>query len=262
MSLDDAWHTGGNVTPAELMTFRERRLVGVLVSMADTLVSDFDVVDLFHDLVVSGTDLLDVAAAGLLLADEDGSLQVAAASSEAAHLVELLELQNEGGPGSEAFLSVEPVHSGPLTEAQAEEKWPTFAKAAQASGFKTATAVPMRLRRQVLGALTLFREEASGLSAEDLVIAQALADLATIAILQDRSAIDDRTVIHQLQTALDTRIVIEQAKGVVAQETGLGMDEAFARIRAYARDNNQRLRTVAQQIASGDLDVGHLHAGS
>lgn len=235
--------------------------MAVLVSMADTLVSDFDVADLFHELVVSCTGLLDVEQAGLLLTEENGTLGVAAASSEAAHIMELLNLENEGGPGLQAFRTGRPVMSGPLDGAEAEERWPTFAKAAHAAGFNEVVAVPMRLRDQVLGALCLFRTEAGDLSEQDLTVAKALADLATIAILQDRSTMDDRTVIRQLQTALDTRVVIEQAKGIVAQETGLEMDEAFDRIRTYARENNERLQVVASMIASGELRIHLLDSG-
>jgi GAF domain-containing protein len=228
-------------------------LVAALISMADTLVSDFDVADLFHGLVVSCTDLLDVAQAGLLLTDGNGVLGVAAASSEATHVVELLELENDGGPCLEAFRTGRPVHSGSLAGSGAQQRWPVFAEVALSAGFRAVTAIPMRLRHQVLGALDLFLTDAEDLTSEDLTVAQALADLATIAILQDRTTIDDRTVISQLRIALETRVVIEQAKGIVAQETDLAMDDAFARIRQYARNNNERLRDVSAAIVSGDL---------
>lgn len=243
------------------MTFREGRLVRVLVSMADTLVSDFDPVDLFYELVVSCTDLLDVAQAGLLLTDGNRELRVVAASSEATGVVELLELENEGGPGAEAFRTGRPVRSGELAGSQAHHRWPEFGEAALAAGFRAVTAVPMRLRGDVLGALDLFLTEAVDLTDEDLTVAQALADLATIAILQDRSTIDDRTLISQLRTALETRVVIEQAKGIVAHGTGMTMDEAFGRIRDHARSNNQRLRDISAAIVAGDLTPPHLTTG-
>lgn len=235
--------------------------MAVLVSMADTLVSDFDVADLFHELVASCTDLLDVTQAGLLLTDGNGALGVAAASHEAAHVLELLELENEGGPGEEAFRTGQPVKSGPLGGAEAQGKWPSFGKAAHTAGFNEVVAVPMRLRNQVLGALNLFLTKADAFSDRDLTVAKALADLATIAIIQDRSATDDRTLILQLETALDTRVVIEQAKGIIAQDAGLEMDEAFSRIRGYARKSNQRLRSVAARIVSGDMTATDLLAG-
>lgn len=240
------------------MVFREGRLVAVLVSMADTLVSDFDVADLFHELVVSCPDLLEVTEAGLLLTDGNGALGVAAASNEAAHVLELLELENKGGPGKEAFRTGRPIRSGPLDGAEAQERWPAFGKAAHAAGFNEVAAVPMRLRDQVLGALNLFLTEADAISDQDLTVAKALADLATIAIIQDRSTTDDRTLILQLETALDTRVVIEQAKGIIAQNLGLEMDEAFSRIRGYARDSNQRLRSVAARIVSADMTAADL----
>lgn len=231
------------------------------MSMADTLVSDFDVAHLFHELVVSCTEVLEAAQAALLLTDGEGELRVMATSNEDAHLVELLELENEGGPGMMAFRTGRPVSSGPLGDPDAQESWPEFAQAAQAAGFQGVVAVPMRLRDQVLGALSLFLTQAE-LSDEDLTVAKALADLATIAIIQDRSTTDDRTLISQLQTALDTRVVIEQAKGIIVQDAGLTMEEGFSRIRSYARANNERLRTVAAMIVSGDLTAADLGAGS
>ena len=235
-------------------------MVRVLVSMADTLVSDFDAVDLFYDLVMSCTDLLDVAQAGLLLTDGNGELRVVAASSEATGVLELLELENPGGgPGKEAFRTGRPVRTGELAGSQARHRWPGFEEAALSAGFRAVTAVPMRLRGQVLGALNLFLTEAVDLTDEDLVVAQALADLATIAILQDRLTIDDRTLISQLRTALETRVVIEQAKGIVAHDSGLTMDEAFGRIRNHARNSNERLRDIAAAIVSGDLTSRHLN---
>lgn len=243
------------------MTFREGRLVRVLVNMADTLVSDFDVVDLFYELVRSCTDLLDVAQAGLLLTDGNGELRVVAASSEATGVVELLELENQGGPGMEAFRTGRPVRSGELAGSEAQHRWTEFGDAALSAGFLAVTAVPMRLRNQVLGALNMFMTDRVDLTDEDLTVAQALADLATIAVLQDRSTIDDRTLLSQLRTALETRVVIEQAKGIVAQETGLTMDETFRRIRNHARNKNERLRDVSAAIVSGDLEPLQLTSG-
>ncbi|HUG07349.1 MAG TPA: GAF and ANTAR domain-containing protein [Acidimicrobiia bacterium] len=240
------------------MTFREGRLVRVLVSMADTLVLDFDPIDLFYELVGSCTDLLDVAQAGLLLTDGNGELRVVAASSEATAVVELLELDNQGGPGMEAFRTGRPVRSGDLAGSKARHRWTEFGEAARGAGFRAVTAVPMRLRDQVLGALNLFSTEAVDLTDEDLTVAQAMADLATIAILQDRGTIDDRTLISQLRAALETRVVIEQAKGVVAHGAEVTMDEAFRRIRNHARSNNERLRDVTAAIVSGDLTLPHL----
>lgn len=236
-------------------------MVRVLVSMADTLVSDFDPIDLFYELVVSCTDLLDVAQAGLLLTDGNGELRVVAASSEATGVVELLELDNQGGPGMEAFRTGRSVRSGDLAGPQARHRWPDFGEAALSAGFRAATAVPMRLRGQVVGALNLFSTEAVDLTDEDLTVAQAMADLATIAILQDRATIDDRTLITQLRTALETRVALEQAKGVVAHVTGLTMDEAFNLIRTHARNNNERLRDISIAIVSGDLAPLHLMPG-
>lgn len=238
------------------MTFREDRLFQLLVRLADTLVSDFDVADLLADLVTGCKELLDVDQVGLLLTDGSGVLRVAAASSEATHVVELLELENDGGPGNEAFRTGSTV-GGELSDG-ALQRWPEFGRAAIEAGFRYVIGIPMRLRQETLGAVNLFTSNTGGLTDHDLTVARALADLATIAILQDRSSINDRALIAQLQTALESRVVIEQAKGIVAQEADLDMDSAFARLRTHARNHNERLRDVAARVVSGDLPPGKL----
>lgn len=235
------------------MATREDRLLRVLVGIADTLASDFDALDLFYELVTSCVDLLEVSQAGLLLTDADGMLRVVATSSEATGMVELLGIDNQGGPGLEAFRTRSQVTSGDLAGDEAQQRWPLFAGAAISSGFRAVVAVPMRLRDQGLGALDLFLTDTVELRDEDRIVAQALADLATIAILQDRAVIDDRTLITQLRTALETRVVIEQAKGIVAHEADVSMDEAFGRIRDHARRNNERLCDVTAALVSGEL---------
>ena len=227
-------------------------MVATMVRLVDTLVSGFDVLDLVHDLLDASKELLDVAEAGLLLIDERGALRVAATSSETTRTVGLLELEQKSGPGSEAFHSATVVATGPLTDSTTEGRWPDFVAAARAAGFRAAVAIPMRLRGDVLGALDLLLSDRDDLPEAELAIAQALADVSTIAILQDRLAVDDRTVISQLRTALDTRVRIEQAKGVIARD-GMTMDEAFGRIRSYARNNNKRLADVASAIVAGEL---------
>ncbi len=232
----------------------ERPLVKALASFADTLVSDFDISELFYRLVDSCTQLAEADEAGLLLVDKEGRLGIAAATSESTHLVELLQLQSSEGPCLDAFRSGEPVRTGPLTSAQAKEKWPKFAPMASSAGIDSVVAVPMRLRDVVLGTLNLFRVGPGDATDRDVTSAQILADLTTIAIIQDRAVEDARTVIGQLQTALDTRVSIEQAKGIVAARNDLDMTTAFERIRSYARSSNSRLSEVSARIISGELD--------
>lgn len=230
-----------------------------MVSLADTMVADFDVVDLFYRLVDAATNLLDVDAAGLLLADNQGQLQVMAVTNQEAAFVEMVQLQREEGPCFDAYHTGEVVWAS-LTEPDEQRRWPTFSSAALEAGFAGVLAMPMRLRASVVGALNLFRSEPGELEESDLIAAKALTDLATIAILQSRITEDSETVIAQLQGALDSRVVIEQAKGIISEKAQISMDQAFARLRRHARDNNKRLRDVAEEIVSGSFDPERLPA--
>jgi len=236
------------------MTSREHRVTSTLVHLADTLVAGYDDVEMFYNLVEGCTEVLPIDHAGLLVSDPIGDLHVVAATSEATHLIELLQIQNEEGPCLDAFHSGQLVESGPIAGPEAQARWPQLTEAAGDAGFGSITALPMRLRDRILGALNLFRVASEPLSPEDLAVAQAFANIATISILQARATHDAREVIDQLQSALDTRVVIEQAKGYIAQHSHLTMDEAFGRIRVYARSHNLLLRDVANDIVARALD--------
>lgn len=242
----------------KLMPTRESLVAETLVNLADTLVAGYDVTEMFYYLVESCTEVLSIGHAGLLLVDTAGDLQVVAATSEVAHLIELLQIQNQEGPCLDAFRTGEPVESGPLDAPAAIERWPILSEAAHQAGFGAITALPMRLRNQVLGALNLFRIDSDELSSVDQAVAQAFANIATISVIQARTTHDARGVIDQLQRALDTRIVIEQAKGYLAQHAQVSTDQAFGRIRRYARDHNLQLSAVARDIVSGKLDSQRL----
>ncbi len=235
------------------MTSRERRVTSTLVDLADTLVAGYDDVEMFYNLVEGCTEVLPIDHAGLMLTDAAGDLHVMAATSEVTHLIELLQIQNEQGPCLDAFRSGQVVESGPITGPEAQERWPELSKAASDAGFGSITALPMRLRDRILGALNLFRVAPEPLSRDDLAVGQAFANIATISILQARATDDAREIIDQLQRALDTRVVIEQAKGYIAQFSQITMDQAFNRIRGYARSNNLLLRDVASGIVAREL---------
>jgi ANTAR domain/GAF domain len=221
-------------------------LSDTFVALADTMVDDFDVIDFLHMLTDRSTRLLPVSAAGVLLVDPDGQLKVAAASSDAAELMELFQLQNDQGPCLECVRTGLPVTAGDLTGQG--HRWPRFAAAATRAGFGAVNAVPMRLRHQVIGALNLFSTGNVPLGQAELRTGQALADVATIGLLQERNMRRAEGLAGQLQGALNSRVVIEQAKGSLAERLGLDMDQAFALLRQHARNTNQRLTDVARQV--------------
>ena len=221
-------------------------LSDTFVDLADTMVADFDVIDFLHILTDRSVALLAASAAGVMLADPRGELRVAAASSEAAGLIELFQIQNDQGPCLDCFRTGQPVTAADL--AGPDQQWPQFAAAAANAGFRAVEALPMRLRDQVIGALNLFRAGPGPLDPADVRLGQALADVATIGLLQERSVRRSETVAEQLQAALNSRVIIEQAKGKLAERLSIGMDEAFGLLRVNARNSNQRLTDVARNL--------------
>ncbi len=227
---------------------RERRLVETFVTLADTLVADYDVVDLLQTLVEACADLLESAEAGIMLAAPNGELAVVASTSEGGRLVEIMQLSSGNGPCVASFLSGQVVEVPDV--ALETERWPEFASEALSQGFRSVHAIPLTLRNEVIGTLNLFRSELGGLGEIDAVAARGLADVATIGILHERTLRENQTAKEQLQHALDSRVVIEQAKGVIAQTHGVDMDSAFKSLRDYSRSNNLNLRDVAQQVVA------------
>ncbi|GAB1694948.1 GAF domain-containing protein [Krasilnikovia sp. M28-CT-15] len=225
------------------------RLSAIFVEVADTLVDEFDLLDFLHLLTDRASSLVGAAAAGLMLADEHGRLEFIAGSDENVRLVELFQLQNEQGPCLEAFRTGQSVINVDL--AAETHRWPLFAPRATAAGFRSVHAFPLRLRSQVIGALNVFGDTTGGdFDDSDVPIMQSLADVATIGLMQERAIRRSEALTEQLQGALNSRIVIEQAKGALAQVQGVTVDEAFNRIRAYARSNNRRLTEVAHLIVT------------
>jgi len=236
-------------------------LSDTFVDLADTMVADFDVIDFLHMLTDRSVRLLSVSAAGVVLADPRGELRVAAASSEAAGLIELFQIQNDQGPCLDCFRTGQPVTAADLAGPD-QQRWPRFAAAAIRAGFGTVQALPMRLRDQVIGALNLFSAGTGLLGPADLRVGQGLADAATIGLLQERNVRRAETLAEQLQAALNSRVVIEQAKGKLAERAGLDMDQAFTLLREQARSTNQRLTDVARTfIDSATADFPPRPAG-
>jgi GAF domain-containing protein len=233
-----------------MTTVSAERLAAIFVEAADTLIDDFDLIEFLHMLTERATDLVGAAATGLVMADARGRLEFMAASDENAKVLELFQLQNEEGPCLEAFLSGQPVINVDL--AATAGRWPRFAPRATSAGYHSVHAFPMRLRQQVIGALNVFGGTKGGDFADgDVSIMQALTDIAAIGLLQERTIRQSEILTEQLQGALNSRIVIEQAKGAVAQACGISVDEAFTAIRRYARDHNRKLTDVAHAVTAG-----------
>ncbi|PKV90058.1 GAF and ANTAR domain-containing protein [Streptomyces sp. TLI_146] len=222
----------------------EQLLAQTFVELADNLVADFDVIDFLRLLTDRCVGMLGASAAGVLLADRDGDLRVMAASDEQVRLLELFQLQSDEGPCLDCFRTGTPVAVADLRTETA--RWPRFVARAQLHGFGAVQALPLRLRDEVVGALNLFRAVPGPFDPVGTPIAQALADVATISLLQQRSTQRTTVLNEQLQAALNSRVLIEQAKGKLAERQGIDMEEAFTALRGYARSHNRRLSDVAR----------------
>jgi GAF domain-containing protein len=234
---------------------RQTLTATTFVEIVDTLVGDFDVIEVLTNLTSRCIELLDAAAAGILLADGDGHLRVIGASSEQIQLLELFQVQNDQGPCLDCYRTGEVVLHSDMDTVDTVPRWPLFAAECAAAGFSSVCAVPLRLQMRVLGCLNMFMSEGGGLSDADVALAQALADVASIAIIQDEANRDAAIREGHLQHALISRIAIEQAKGMVADRHNTDMDEAFARLRAFARNNNRGLTEVAAALVAGTTSV-------
>lgn len=234
----------------------DRRITQTLVELADTLVLGFDGIDFLHTLTERCVQLLNVDAAGILLVDPRGALSLVAASTEQTRLLELFQLQNEEGPCLDCYHSGQSVACADL--AAAPQRWPRFAAAADEQGFAAVQAVPMRLREQILGALNLFSCSPSAIPTDATEIAQSFANVATISILQVRAQRHSEMVTEQLQTALNSRVLIEQAKGILAERRHITLAQAFTLMRTYARNHNRLLSQVAGAIITHAPDIADL----
>lgn len=232
------------------------RLAEVFVEVADTLVDEFDLIEFLQMLAKHTSDLFDARAAGLLLADHRGRLNVMAASDERSELLELFQVQAGEGPCQDCFTSGTAVVNADL--ATAEDRWPRFAPRAVAAGYRSVHAFPLRLRGHTYGALNLFGTDTGQMDPSEVRVVQALADVATIGMLQQRAIQRGDDLTEQLQGALNSRVVIEQAKGVLAQIHTITPDEAFDMLRKYCRSKNLSLGDVANQVISDTSRIADL----
>ncbi|MCU1363616.1 MAG: hypothetical protein JWM55_1444 [Acidimicrobiaceae bacterium] len=230
---------------------RESLLIRTLVELADNLVDDYDVIDVLTVLSDRCVTTIDVDASGVLLASPGGELQFVASSSESTKVLELFQIQADEGPCVDCYRGGVAVVNQALSED--DGRWPRFSPRALAQGFQSVHSVPMRLRGRTIGAFNLFRTHRGILEAEDVAVAQGFADVATIAILQHQSSLNATTLNDQLNNALNSRIIIEQAKGMIRQAMNCDMDEAFGRLRTHARNHNDGLTEVATMVVDGRI---------
>lgn len=253
-------HNQGNspMTNAEVNdpARREEQLANAFVELADSLVDEFDVIDFLHTLAERAVELLHADAAGIMMADQRGQLQLLASTAEQAQLLEIFELQNSEGPCLDCFNSGHAVVNVDLDDA--EVRWPRFKQVATHAGYRSVHAIPLRLRDQIIGAMNLFCIEHSTLSDNDITIARGLCNIATIGLLQERAIRQGEVLTEQLQGALNSRVLIEQAKGVLAERTGLDIDDAFSVMRAYARSQRRPLSAVAADVINGSFDPAEI----
>jgi transcriptional regulator with GAF, ATPase, and Fis domain len=231
----------------------EENVLKTFAKLADTMVVGYDTVDLLQSLVESCQELLDVTDAGILLAEPGHDLELVASTSESSALVETMQLGAESGPAIECFTSGRPISVADLDEVP--DRWARFRERAVKLGYASVHALPMRLRDTTIGSLSLLNERAGALDESDLIAAQALADVATIGILHERTLRESSLLVQQLQNALSSRVIIEQAKGVISFTRGVSVDAAFDIIRSYARSNRLGLSEVAEQLVDGRLRI-------
>ena len=256
MGQEAYWAGGGEGSKLGTMAASvDERLAQTFVELADTLVAGFDLMEFLHTLTERCVELLEVDAAGLLLADGRGALRLVAASTEQARVAELFQIQNDEGPCVDCFRSGQAVIIGDISAGDVAKRWPRFGPAALEMGFAGVHAIPMRLRDQVIGTLNLFGSAPDGLDQPVARAARALVDVATIGILQERAFRQQELVAAQLQAALHSRVMIEQAKGVLAERHQVTPDQAFLTLRRYARDHNRPLTALAGDVIHGTADI-------
>ena len=241
--------------PEQLAIDRQALTATTFVEIVDTLVDDFDVIDVLTHLTSRCVELLQAAAAGILLADADGQLRVIGASTEQVGLLELFQIQNDEGPCLDSYRTGAVVFDASL---DADSAWPRFAEESVRSGYPSVCAVPLRLKNLTLGCLNLFMSEPIALTGAEMLLSRALADVASIAIVQDQATREAAIREGHLQHALTSRISIEQAKGMIAERAGVDMDDAFNKLRSFARSSNRLLTEVAESIVAGTMGIESL----
>jgi transcriptional regulator with GAF, ATPase, and Fis domain len=237
---------------------RETQVLAAVVTLVDSLLRDFDVVELLTELTEHCAQLLDVSSAGLLLADPHGHLHLMAATSEKTQDLELFQLQADEGPCLDCFATGEGTSVADIRSAT--RRWPRFVPAAVESGFASVHAVPMRAAGSALGVLGLFGNRVGALSDADLLVAQTLAHVASVAIVQEHSPTPSSVLPH-LRNALVSKVLVEQAKGYLSESLGVSVEDAFALLRRYARSHGGHLSEDARRLISESGSRAEIVAG-
>ena len=234
------------------MAQREQRMLDTFVELADTLANDFEVNEFLRMLIERCTELLQVSTAGVMLETPDGHLRLAAALTPEMEALEQAEVDNHDGPCHEAYRTGAAVVADDLQRSDVADRWPTVIARMHTLGLRAVYAFPLRLRDDRIGALNLYRRRPGRFDDDDIRLAQAFADVAAIGIMQERKVTSAERRAEQLQHALDSRVLIEQAKGIISGERAISIDEAFEAIRRHARSNHLRIQDVARSV----IDLG------
>jgi hypothetical protein len=235
---------------------REHDLLSACVEFADTLGTGYNVVDTAQHLADRCVELVEAEEAGIMLADRDGTLCHIASSCDSVRVIDLFELEQHSGPNLDAYESGLAAHRD-LRESSGGA-WPAFATRARDAGFASVSVLPLRLRNETIGTLGLFSSASEPLDSSEQLVAQAFADITTIGILQQRALGNGRVAVAQLENALDSRVVIEQAKGILSERLGISIDVAFTLLRGHARDHNASLQRTASGVVGHALGVGEI----
>jgi len=230
----------------------DQRLAAAFTELSDVHRPDFDADAYGHTLALQSVSLLDVDAAGWLWAGDNGCPEAAGGTTDAVRFLLVTQLGTGDGPAAESLRTQRMLS---VADVAADTRWAAFRAAVLDAGFGSVHTLPLQQNGQVIGALSLFQERPGELAKDDLVVATALAEVAAACLLLKRSVTKAEKLAGQLQTALNSRVIIEQAKGILAERQGTSLDDAFELMRAFARHNRRRLNDVACAVVAGAPSV-------
>ncbi len=230
----------------------QRALLEAYESFGRALLRPYEIGDVLYRLTDQVVEVLDIDGSGVCLAPNGGGLQLLSATDHHVAAIEDTQLTAGTGPILSAYETGEQVRVDDLVDAN---DWPEFTRFAVDRGMRAVASLPMPVDERRIGALDLFRAEAHVWTDEEMQAAQGLANMASAYVLNHQALSESRTLAGQLQTALDSRIIVEQAKGLLAGRHGLTPNDAFGRLRQYARARGDRLHDVCRHVVEGTLDL-------